>query len=148
MLRLLHVLNDKPRLSLPIKSDASFLTHTLIALEHALNKVPQRAPKILAAGKIVFIYEKDIVLEACVEVRFESELDNDRVMVAVNVGVDSVQALEKLLGEVQKGFGKRHPWNILSIFSWYDDYDLIPIRLGNIDSLSMLLCTQAIRCSI
>jgi hypothetical protein len=49
-----------------------------------------------------------IVLEARVQVRLETQLDYDRVVMAVNVGVDAVQALEHVSDEGGKGLGERH----------------------------------------
>lgn len=44
----------------------------------------------------MLIDEEHVLLEAGVEVRFEAQLANHGIMVAVDVGVDTVHALEDL----------------------------------------------------
>lgn len=44
----------------------------------------------------MFVDEQDVVLEARVQVWFETELDNDRIVVAVDMGIDAVEAFEEL----------------------------------------------------
>lgn len=61
-----------------------------IATQHAIHQIPQRAPEILPARQFVLINEQDVVLEAGVEVRFETEVHYHWVMVAINVGVDTI----------------------------------------------------------
>ena len=36
------------------------------------------------------------MFEACVEVRLEAQVHDDRIVVAIDVGVDSVEALKQL----------------------------------------------------
>lgn len=54
----------------------------------------------------MLVDEEDVLLEARVEVRFEAELANDGVVVAVDVGVDAVHALEDLADGLGERFGK------------------------------------------
>lgn len=44
----------------------------------------------------MLINEKNVVLEACVQMGLESKLYNNRVMVTVDVGVNSVESFEEL----------------------------------------------------
>lgn len=80
----------------------------LVAPQHAVHQVPQRTPEVLPSRKVVLIDEQDILLEAGVEVRLEAELTDDGVMVAVDVGVDAVHALEDLADEGREGLGEGH----------------------------------------
>lgn len=68
----------------------------LVALQHAINKVAKGTPVVAAAGETVLVNEEHVLLEACVEVRLKTELTDHGVVVAVNVGVNSVHALEDL----------------------------------------------------
>lgn len=68
----------------------------LVALEHAVHKITQRAPVVSAACQAVLINEEHILLEASVQVRLQAQLPNYGVVVAVDVGVYSVHALENL----------------------------------------------------
>lgn len=64
----------------------------------------------------MLIHEEDIVLEAGVEVRLEAELDDDWIVVAVDVGVDAVEALEHCAEEGWEGFGEGDAcWYVSSI---------------------------------
>jgi hypothetical protein len=87
----------------------------LITPQHTLHQIAQGTPEILAAtGQSMLINEQHVVFEASVEMRLETQLNYDRVVVSEG----------NVLG---KG---------------------TPMRDGNMDSLSTLDCTQAIRCSI
>ena len=44
--------------------------------------------------QLMFIYEQHIMLEAGIEMRLEAQVHDDRIVVAVDVGVNSVEALE------------------------------------------------------
>ena len=68
----------------------------LVAAQHAVHQIPQWAPVVLAAGEVVLVDEEHVLLEARVEVRFQAELADDWVVVAVDVGVDAVHAFEDL----------------------------------------------------
>lgn len=48
------------------------------------------------------------MLETGVEVWFQTQLNDNRVVVAVNMSVDSVKALEDLAYQCRKGFRERH----------------------------------------
>ena len=63
---------------------------SLVTLQHTVDQIPQRAPEVLATGKTMLINEEHIVLEAGVQMRLETQLDDDWVVVAVDVGVDAV----------------------------------------------------------
>ena len=56
----------------------------------------------------MLVDEQHIVLEAGVEVRLESEVDDNRVVVAVNVRVDAVQPLEYLEDQGLEGLREGH----------------------------------------
>lgn len=130
----------------------SHFTHDLVALQHAVHEISQRTPKVLSACQAVLVNEEHIVLEAGIQMRFQAQLNDDRVMVAVDVRVDTIEALEDLADESREGFWESNACNLaLAYFvsirmrGW--EVGNSPIRLGNMDSLSTLLCTQAIRCS-
>jgi hypothetical protein len=57
------------------------------------------------------LYEEHVVLEAGVEVWFEAEVDDDGVVVAVDVGVDAVKALENLEEERSEGARERNAYS-------------------------------------
>jgi hypothetical protein len=47
----------------------------------------------------MLVNEQNVVLEACVQMWLEPQLNNDRVVVAVDVGVDTVETLEHVANE-------------------------------------------------
>jgi hypothetical protein len=55
----------------------------------------------------VLVHEQDVVLKAGVEVGFKSEVDDDRVVVAVDVGIDTIEPLEHLLEKRSEATRKR-----------------------------------------
>jgi hypothetical protein len=79
-----------------------------LALQHAIYHLRQRAPIILPAAllELMLIDEEDVVLEACIEMWLEAQLHDDGVVVAVDVGVDAVQAFEDLLDGCLEVFGE------------------------------------------
>lgn len=79
-----------------------------VAPQHTLDKVAEGAPEVLAAGEAVLVDEEDVLLEARVEVGLEAELADDGVVVAVDVGVDAVHALEDLAHGLGEGLGEGH----------------------------------------
>lgn len=79
-----------------------------IAPQHALDEVAEGTPEVLAAGEAVLVDEEDVLLEARVEVGLEAELADDGVVVAVDVGVDAVHALEDLAHRLREGFREGH----------------------------------------
>ena len=56
----------------------------------------------------MLVNEQDIVLEARVQVGLQAEMDDNWVMVAVDVGINSVEALEEL---AQKRWKCLREWN-------------------------------------
>lgn len=86
------------------------IVHQLVALQHTVDQVTERAPIIPAAGQAMLVNEEDVLLEASVEMRLKPELSNDWVVVAVNVGVDSVHALKDLAHKVGERLGERDAW--------------------------------------
>ena len=56
----------------------------------------------------MLVDEEDIMFEACVEMWFKSKLHDDWVVMAVDVRIYSVQALEDLTYKRGEGFGE---WN-------------------------------------
>ncbi len=54
----------------------------------------------------MLVNEQHVVLEAGVQVRFESKLYNDRIVVTVDVGVHTVEPLEELTGESWECLGE------------------------------------------
>jgi hypothetical protein len=49
------------------------------------------------------LHEEDVVLEACVEVWFEAEVDDDRVVVAVDMCIHAIETFEDLKDEWAEG---------------------------------------------
>lgn len=103
--------NDSPLGNKRDWTAQSLLGLRSIALQHALDQLPQGAPVVLAATLIqpVFIHKQDVVLETGIEMWFQSEMDDDVVVMAVDVGIDTVETLEKLSHCSGEVFGKRHP---------------------------------------
>lgn len=64
--------------------------------QHALDEISQRPPEVLPIRQPVLIDKQDIVLEARVEVRFKTQVDDNRVVVTVDVRVRPIQPLEDL----------------------------------------------------
>lgn len=54
------------------------------------------------------------MLEARIEMSLQAEIDDDWVVVAVDVSVDTVQALEDLKNERLEGFGESYAYNAVS----------------------------------
>lgn len=52
----------------------------------------------------MLIDKQHVVLEAGIEMRLETQRDDDRVVVAVDVGINAVEALEDLAEECWEGF--------------------------------------------
>jgi hypothetical protein len=90
------------------RGQSPFLCLFLIALQHTLHEIAQRAPKVFAAiRKTMLINEQHVVLEARIQVRLQSQLNDDRVVVAVNVRVNTVEALEHVANEGRKCLRER-----------------------------------------
>lgn len=67
-----------------------------VALDHLGRQITKWPVEVLSGIQLVLVYEEHILLEASVQVGFESKLTNDGVVVAVDMGVDTVHALEDL----------------------------------------------------
>lgn len=95
----------------------------------------------------MLINEENVVLKARVEMRFQSKLDNDSVVVTVDMSVNAIQPFKELTDQDRKSLWERDALlDFLARGSTVVQVDA-PILLGNIDSLSILLWTHAIRCS-
>jgi hypothetical protein len=82
------------------KTNHYFLYLYLIVLQHALHEIAQRSPEVFApVCKTMLVNEQNVVLEACVQMWLEPQLNDDRVVVAVDVGVDTVETLEHVANE-------------------------------------------------
>jgi hypothetical protein len=55
----------------------------------------------------MLVDEQDIVLEAGIQMRLKTQMHNHRVVMAVDVRVDAIQALEYLADSGRKVFGER-----------------------------------------
>ena len=44
----------------------------------------------------MLIHKQNVMLEARIQVRFEAEVDNDRVVVTIDMGIDAIHAFEDL----------------------------------------------------
>jgi hypothetical protein len=87
----------------------------LVAPQHALDQVAQRTPVVLAACEVVLIDEQHVLLKAGVEVWLQTQFPDDGVVVAVDVCIHPVHALEDLphqrgerLGEGHADAGRQH----------------------------------------
>lgn len=89
-----HVLRSHVRLAVP--EAYAFPIGALIAPQHTVDQVPQRTPKVLATREAVLIDKQDVMLEAGIEVRLQSKLDDDGVVMAIDVCVDPIKSFEKL----------------------------------------------------
>lgn len=79
----------------------------LITPQHTINQITKRPPVIFPTGQLVFINEQHVVFEAGVQVRLETEVYDNRVVVTVDMSVHTVQALEDLTNETREGLGER-----------------------------------------
>lgn len=55
----------------------------------------------------MLIYKQDVMLEARIQVRLEAKVDDDRVVVTVDMGVDAIHAFEDLEEERLECFRER-----------------------------------------
>lgn len=67
-----------------------------ITPQHTLDQITQWTPEILPTRQPMLVNEENVVLEARVQMWFKTQVDDNGVVVAVNVRVHSVQALEDL----------------------------------------------------
>lgn len=81
---------------------------SLIAAKHTLDQIAQRAPEILATRQTVFIDEKDIVFEASVQMRLESEVNYNGIVVAIDMCVHTIEPLEELLEQTDERLRERN----------------------------------------
>lgn len=58
--------------------------------------------------------EEDIMLEACIEMRFKAKVEDNRVVVTVNMCINAIQAFKHLADESRKCFRKRHTYHYIS----------------------------------
>jgi len=56
----------------------------------------------------MLVYEQDVVLEARIEMWFQSQLKHDWVVVAVDMSIHTIQPLEHLANESWEGLWERH----------------------------------------
>lgn len=72
-----------------------------ITPQHTLNQLPQGPkplrPPLPLIREPKLLNKKHVMLKARIQVRLEAQLPDDAVMVAVDVRVDAIQALEDLL---------------------------------------------------
>lgn len=66
---------------------------------------------------MVLVNEEHVLLEAGVEMGLEAELPDDGVVMAVDVGVDSVHALEDLADEGWVCLGEWDAWVLLDMIA-------------------------------
>ena len=64
--------------------------------QHAFHQIPQRTPEVFPARQLVFIDKQDVMLEARVEMRLQTQVNDNWVVMTVDVCVNSVKALEDL----------------------------------------------------
>src|SRR5271169_2755382 len=70
----------------------------LITLQHTVYQIPKWTPVIFTPTLLqsMLIHKENIVLEARIQVWLEPQMDHDVVVMAIDVGIDTVEALEKL----------------------------------------------------
>lgn len=56
----------------------------------------------------MLVHKQDVVLEAGIEMWLEAELHNHRIVMAVDVSVDTIESLEHLTNSCGKSFWERH----------------------------------------
>src|SRR5580700_6343058 len=88
----------------------NYQIHQLVAPEHAIDKITQRTPEIFPTSQVVLVNEKNIVFETGVQMSLQTKLANDGVVVAVDVSIDTVHALEYLPDHAWEGLRKRDTW--------------------------------------
>lgn len=62
----------------------------------------------------MLVDEQDILLEAGVEVGLETKLADDGIVVAVDVGVDTIHALEDLTDKRRETLREGNAWDMLA----------------------------------
>lgn len=89
-------------------NSTKLLSFLSITSEHAIDKISQWAPEILSTSKVVLIDEKNVMLEAGVEMGLQTELADDRVVVAVDVGINTVHSFEDLANHARECLRERN----------------------------------------
>jgi hypothetical protein len=77
-----------------------------VTRKHTIDKISQWAPEVFAARKVVLVDEEDVMLEAGVEMRLKAKLSDYWVVMAVDMGVNSVHSLKNLPNHAGEGFRK------------------------------------------
>ena len=111
----------------------------LVTLQHAFDQISKRTPEVLSTGQIVFVNEQNVMLEARVQMWFQSQLDNDRVMMTVYVGIHTVQALEELTYQGWKRLGKGNACKQRSIERAFEEFKFGTDRF-DLETLPHCLC--------
>jgi len=92
--------------TIPLREHLLRLT-TLITPQHTLHQIPQRSPKVpTPISKTMLLNKKHIMLEARIQMRFQTKIDDDRVMMAIDVRINPIESLEDLEDEWAKGTGE------------------------------------------
>ena len=60
----------------------------------------------------MLVDEQDVMFEAGIEVWLQSELDDNRIVMAIYVCVDPIKSLEELPDQRGEGLWKRHAWSL------------------------------------
>ena len=81
-------------------------TPSIIGTEYSVNHVRQRPVKVLSRLEVELLDKEDIVFERGVHVWIETESDNDRVVVAVDVRIDAEETLDELADGALKVLGE------------------------------------------
>lgn len=70
-----------------------------ITLQHTVNKITQRSPEIFPTSffQVELVHEQDVVLEACVQMWFKTKMYDNRIVMAIDMCVYSIESFEKLL---------------------------------------------------
>jgi hypothetical protein len=92
----------------PLCQPRSLAYYYSIAPKHAVHKIPKRTPKILSACQVVFIDEKNVMLETRIQMSLKTKLTDDWVMVTVNMSIHTIHALENLPNHVRKRLWERN----------------------------------------
>ena len=89
---------ETPRRRLACTISERSFTPCLVATQHTIDQVTQGTPEVFPCPffQAVLIDEQDVVFEAGVEMRFQTQMHNDGVVMAVNVCVHPVKTLENL----------------------------------------------------
>ena len=78
-----------------------------LLFSHALHQLSERAPEVFALREVELLDEEDEMLERRVKVLVQAQGSDDGVVVAVDVRIHSVQALEELPDERRESLWER-----------------------------------------